>query len=501
MRRVLAGVTLATTAAACMSAPAKPAVDGDVGAAQQIAWGPCTDIKRPNGQKPARQDTSVRCGKLAVPLDYAEPDGDKIEIALIKLPATDQSKRLGSLVFNFGGPGGSGVDTLDQAAKSLTSLRTRYDLVSFDPRGVERSSGVRCGDGREMDEFMALDTLPDNEQTREEGDAANKKFADLCEKNSGKILPYVGTVNAARDMDRLRAAVGDAKLNYFGMSYGTQLGAVYATEFPKKVGRTVLDAPLDPTVTFEQRTLAQTRGFQQAYESFLKDCVKGGTCEVGDDVATASANVDRLMSRLAAKPIRVGDRDLTQGLASTGVAAALYSQFAWPFLGNALGAALKGQGQALLYLADSYSGRSANGTYSTQMTSFPAITCADSAERPDEATLRRTEDEAVKLSPLFGSEGAGGLCSVWPVKGSDEARHVDAAGSGPIVVVGGKGDPATPYEWAPKLTKQLKTATLVTYEGEGHGSYLSGNKCVKRFVDAYLLAGKVPEKGASCKAV
>ncbi|WP_433517092.1 alpha/beta hydrolase [Nonomuraea sp. CA-143628] len=500
MRRVLAVVTLAASAAACMSAPTKPAVDGGTGAAQQIAWGPCTDLKRPDGQRPARQDTSVRCAKLAVPLDYADPSGDKIDIALIKVPATDQSKRLGSLVFNFGGPGGSGVDTLDQAAKSLATLRSRYDLVSFDPRGVERSSGVRCGDSAELDKYMALDTLPDNEQTRAEGDAANKRLAQLCEKDSGKILPYVGTVNAARDMDRLRAALGDEKLNFVGMSYGTQLGAVYATKFPQKVGRMVLDAPLDPTVTFEQRTLAQTRGFQHAYQSFLKSCVKD-RCEVGEDVATATANVDRLMNQLAAKPLKVGRRDLTQGLASTGVAAALYSEFAWPFLGNALGAALKGQGQALMYLADSYTGRAQDGTYSTQMTSFPAITCADSSERPDLATLRRTEDAAVKISPLFGSEGPGGLCSAWPVKGSDEAKHVDATGSAPIVVVGGTGDPATPYEWAPKLTAQLKTATLVTFEGEGHGAYLSGNKCVKRFVDSYLLAGKMPERGATCKSV
>ncbi|MEU7828439.1 MULTISPECIES: alpha/beta hydrolase [unclassified Nonomuraea] len=500
MRRVLAVVTLAVSAASCMSAPTKPAVDGGTGAAQQIAWGPCTDLKRPDGQRPARQDTSVRCAKLAVPLDYADPSGDKIDIALIKVPATDQSKRLGSLVFNFGGPGGSGVDTLDQAAKSLTGLRSRYDLVSFDPRGVERSSGVRCGDSAALDKYMALDTLPDNEQTRAEGDAANKQLAQHCEKDSGKILPYVGTVNAARDMDRLRAALGDEKLNFVGMSYGTQLGAVYATKFPQNVGRMVLDAPLDPTVTFEQRTVAQTRGFQHAYQSFLKSCVKD-RCEVGKDVPTAAANVDRLMNQLAAKPLKVGRRDLTQGLASTGVAAALYSEFAWPFLGNALGAALKGQGQALMYLADSYTGRAQDGTYSTQMTSFPAITCADTSERPDLATLRHTEDAAVKISPLFGSEGAGGLCSVWPVKGNDEAKHVNATGSAPIVVVGGTGDPATPYEWAPKLTAQLKTATLVTFEGEGHGAYLSGNKCVKRFVDSYLLAGKMPERGATCKSV
>ncbi|NUP64976.1 MAG: alpha/beta fold hydrolase [Nonomuraea sp.] len=497
MRRVLAAALLVATG--CASAPAEPATDGPAAGTDTITWGPCTDIKRPDGEPPARQDSSVRCGKLAVPLDYARPDGDKIELALIKLPATDPKKRLGSMVFNFGGPGASGVDTLDQAAKALTALRGHYDLVSFDPRGVERSAGVRCGDGAEMDKFTALDTLPSNEQTHRESQDANKEFAELCQKNSGKILPYVGTVNAARDMDRIRAAVGDPKLNYVGMSYGTQLGAVYATEFPKNVGRMLLDAPLDPTVTFEQRTLAQTRGFQKAYESFLRSCVKGG-CAVGQDVTTANANVGKLMNQLTAKPLDVNGRQLTQGLASTGVAAALYSELTWPFLEQALGEALKGRGEALLYLADSYTGRNEDGTYSTQMTSFPAITCVDTAERPGEAELRRTEAAALKISPLFGSEGSGGLCRVWPAKGSDQARHVNATGSAPIVVVGGRGDPATPYEWAPKLTAQLKTARLVTYEGEGHGAYLSGSKCVQGLVDAYLVEGKLPSKGATCPA-
>lgn len=504
MRRVLAAALFLTVG--CSSVPAQPAQPATEKTAEPvdqtatIAWGPCTDIKRPDGAPPARKDATVRCGKLAVPLDYSKPDGEKIDLALIKLSATGPGKRLGSLVFNFGGPGGSGVDTLDQAGKALAALRTRYDLISFDPRGVERSSGVRCGDGKEMDAFTALNTLPADEETHRKTEEANKRFAALCQQDSGKVLPYVGTVNAARDMDLIRAAVGDDQLNYVGMSYGTQLGGVYATLFPKNVGRMVLDAPLDPTVTFEQRTIAQTRGFQQAYESFLRSCVKSGSCEVGRDLDTANANVAKLMNQLTSQPLQVDGRMLTQGLASTGVAAALYSEMTWPFLEQALGAALKGQGEGLMFLSDTYTGRTPDGSYSTQMTSFPAITCVDTAERPDIATLRRTEAAAMKISPLFGSEGSGGLCRVWPAKGSDEARHIDATGSAPIVVIGGKGDPATPYEWAPKLTAQLKTGTLVTYEGEGHGAYLSGSKCVQQLVNSYLIDGKVPAKGATCPA-
>ncbi|MEV4101888.1 alpha/beta hydrolase [Nonomuraea sp. NPDC049649] len=503
MRRVLATALVATTAtvtAGCVST-ARTASDGtpEKTTGGQIAWGPCTDIQRGDGEPPARQDQNVRCGKLRVPLDYSDPGGEQIELAMIKIPAVDQRARIGSLVFNFGGPGGSGVDTLDQASKALSSLRARYDLVSFDPRGVERSAGVRCGTPADLDEFIAMDTLPPGEQTRRKLAAANRKFADLCQRDSGKVLPYVGTVNAARDMDRMRTALGDEKLNYFGMSYGTQLGAVYATLFPKNVGRMVLDAPLDPSVSFEERTLAQTRGFQQVYESFLKACVKE-QCELGPTVSSANKNVEKLLNDLTKRPLKVGDRELTQGLASTGIVSALYSEVTWPFLETALGQALKGQGGALLYLADSYTGRNEDGTYSTQMTSFPAITCVDTAERPDEATLRRTEEAALKISPLFGSEGSGGLCSIWPAQGSDKAKRVDATGSAPILVVGGKNDPATPYEWAPKLTAQLKTATLATYEGEGHGAYLSGSKCVTKLVDAYLLDGEMPSRGSTCPA-
>ncbi|MBG0830636.1 alpha/beta fold hydrolase [Planomonospora sp. ID67723] len=464
-----------------------------------ISWETCADIKRPDGQGPATPDPSLQCGKLAVPLDYAKPGGATIDLALIRVKAAGPGERIGSLLFNFGGPGGSGVDTLAQAAKSFGTLGARYDLVSFDPRGVERSSGVRCGGSEQMDRFTSLDSVPGDAAERAEIERTIEEFADACQETSGKILPHVGTVNAAQDMDRIRQALGDAKLNYFGMSYGTQLGAVYATKFPDRVGRFVLDAPLDPSVSMEERTLVQTAGFQQAYESFLKDCVKdAGQCETGADTTVANKNVDKLLDDLDDRPLTVGDRRLTQGLAVTGIAAALYSELSWPFLDQALGMAMKGDGRGLLALADSYNGRDANGSYSTIMSSFPAVSCVDTAERPDAATLARTEAAALKVSPLFGNGGMGIICSAWPVPGSDEAMKVDATGSAPIVVIATTGDPATPYEWGPKLTEQLKTAVLVTHKGEGHGAYLSGEACVKKTTDAYLLEGKVPAEGTAC---
>lgn len=468
---------------------------------EPIAWGPCTDIQRPGGQETERPDAAQQCGKIKVPLDYANPDGQSIDIAVLRVKASDPDKRIGSLVFNFGGPGASGVDTMAQAAKAFGNLNRRYDLVSFDPRGVARSAGVTCDGNAMMEKFTAMDTLPANDAERAEVRRITGEFVAACGRSSGTLLPHVGTVNAAADMDRLRESLGEKQLNYFGISYGTQLGAIYATRFPKNVGRFVLDAPLDPSVSLADRTMVQTKGFQQAYEAFLKDCVKDpGQCEIGDDVTIANKNVEKLMGELNDKPLKVGERTLTQGLAGTGIAAALYSKMTWPLLDQALGQAIKGDGRILLAMSDSYNGRRPDGSYTTLMSSFPAISCADTAERPTAEQVATIEAETMKVSPLFGGSGMGLICSMWPVAGSDEARRVDATGSAPIVVIGGTGDPATPYEWAPKLTSELRTGVLMTYKGEGHGAYLSGDACVNKAVDAYLIDGKVPAKGVTCSS-
>ncbi|MEV6158738.1 alpha/beta hydrolase [Nonomuraea sp. NPDC052129] len=452
-----------------------------------VAWSPCTGLTGPDG-KPAAPDPAIECGKLAVPLDYAKQDGEQIDLALIRVKASGD--RLGSLVFNFGGPGGSGVDLLSMTAKVFAGVGASYDLVSFDPRGVERSAPVKCGS---VEKWISLDPASD------EMAKAAKEFGAACAKDSGKLLPHVGTVNAARDLDRIRAALGDERLNYFGMSYGTHLGAVYATQYPKNVGRFVLDGALDPTVSFAERAKTQTAGFKQAFEAFAADCVKQG-CDLGADPAAVRKSVETLLNGLRDKPLKVGDRELTKGLASTGVIAALYSKLSWPTLEQAAAAATKGDGTQLLALADSYNGRKPDGTYSTLMTSVLAIDCVDSAERPSPTEIDQVERETAKIFPLMSSGGLGSLCAHWPASGSDESKKIDATGSAPILVIGGKGDPATPYAWAPKLAAQLKTGVLVTYEGEGHGAYMSGSSCVSRLVDAYFLTGKTPGANATCPA-
>ncbi|MGN9843480.1 alpha/beta hydrolase [Nonomuraea sp. H19] len=452
-----------------------------------VSWAKCTGLTGPDG-KPATPGPGVECGAIKVPLDHAKPDSEQIDLALIRVKATGD--RLGSLVFNFGGPGGSGVDTLAMAAQAFGKLGGRYDLVSFDPRGVERSAGVKCGG--QVEKLLEAESAAD-------GDRLAKEFAAACERDSGKILPYVGTVNAAKDLDLIRAAVGDKQLNYFGLSYGTHLGAVYATHFPKNVGRFVLDAAFDPTVTFKERAVAQASGFDRAFEAFAKDCV-AQSCELGADPPAVENAVERLLEGLKDKPLKVGDRELTYGLGQLAVITPLYAKVSWPMLEQAAAAAIKGNGAALLSLADTYTGRKADGTYSTAMTSLQAINCADNAERPTAAETAEINEQIEKIFPILATEASGGVCAHWPVKGDDAAKRIDATGSAPIVVIGGKGDPATPYQWATTFTEQLKTGVLVTYEGEGHGAYLSGNGCVMETVDAYLLEGKVPAAGTTCAA-
>ncbi|MFC5718789.1 alpha/beta hydrolase [Streptomyces gamaensis] len=437
------------------------------------------------------------CATLRVPLDYAKPQGEKIGIALIRAKATDQAHRIGSLVFNFGGPGGSGVAALPAFAEDYRNLRTRYDLVSFDPRGVGRSSGVTCLGDRELDAYFAADATPAT--TARQTALVNRvaAYAAGCQRRSGKVLPYVGTTNAARDMDLLRQALGDDKLHYFGVSYGTELGGVYAHLFPKRVGRAMFDGVVDPTNDAAQGALAQTKGFQLALGNYLDACVqKADNCPTGQQI-------QQLLERLDSRPIPGGGgRQLTRALATGGVAQALYSKDFWDYLTEGVEDAENGDGRVLMALADSMNGRGQDGRYSTLQSSLNAISCADSAERYTAREIAAKVPEFRRASPVFGDFMAWSLtqCTGWPVKGQWRTPDVSAKGAPPIVVVGNTGDPATPYEGAHRMAQALGPGVGVelTFRGQGHGAYDSGNACVKGAVDTYLLEGTVPEPGKVC---
>lgn len=479
-------------------------------ASQKPVWSPCPapNVAQGGGESPSPLPggTVWECSFMDVPLDYAEPDGRTIELALIRGKAKDRKRRIGSLLFNFGGPGASGVATLPAFGADYDSLRTRYDLVSFDPRGVGRSEGVECADDAQLDALYQEDSTPDDTAEEEEFVQGQKDFVATCKKNSGPELPYVGTTNAARDMDLMRTVLGDDKLYYFGISYGTELGGVYAHLFPDKVGRAVFDAVVDPTQDAEQSSLGQARGFQLAFDNFTKDCAdRGDTCALpgatGEEVERWIAG---LLAKLEEEPADgLGDRALTQTLATTGIASALYSEETWPLLEQGLDEADGGDGALLLALADSLNGRSEDGRYDNSNAANIAINCADNKQRFSLEQTKAALPAFRKASPVFGEYLGWGLmgCTGWPVSGAWETPDVGAPGSDPILVIGNTGDPATPYAGAKAMAEELGEGVGVelTYKGEGHGAYNSKNTCVQEAVDGYLLDGTVPESGTVCE--
>ncbi len=479
-------------------------------ASQQLDWQKCPAPSEAEGGGPAPSPLPGggiwECAFMDAPRDYAEPDGDTIELALIRARALDPAKRIGSLVFNFGGPGGSGVATLPPASADYAALRTRYDLVSFDPRGVGRSVGVQCEDDKQLDAYYAEDATPDDAAEEKTFTDHLQSFADACEKNSGEELPYVGTVNAARDMDLMRQVLGDDKLYYFGISYGTELGGVYAHLFPKNVGRAVFDAVVDPTKNSEQSSLGQAKGFQLALDNFSRNCVeRGDACLLpGSTVEEVQAGILQLLQRLDKKPIPgVGNRKLTQSQATNGIAQALYSQEYWELLEQGLDEADGGDGGLLLALSDAMNGRSDDGHYSNIQAANAAINCVDSKERYSLDQTKAKLPEFRKASAVFGDYLGWGLmgCTEWPVPGQWTTPDVSAPGAAPIVVIGNTGDPATPYEGARAMVNALGKGVgiEVTYRGEGHGAYNSKAKCVQQAVNAYLLDGKAPAAGTVCE--
>ncbi|MFF7353072.1 MULTISPECIES: alpha/beta hydrolase [Streptomyces] len=477
--------------------------------AQKLDWKDCPAPSEAEGggsaPSPLPNGTTWQCATMQAPLDWSRPKGDTIGVALIRARATGPAnKRIGSLVFNFGGPGGSGVSTLPAFGADYATLGTRYDLVSFDPRGVGRSAPVKCESDAQLDEYFQQDATPDDDAERTALLDRTKQFNAACEKNSRKVLPHVATTDAARDMDLLRQVLGDARLHYFGISYGTELGGVYAHLFPQYVGRAVLDAVVDPTQNAEQSALGQARGFQLALDNFAEDCTSKTTeCPIGDTAQDVKNRIAKLLNDLEKKPISgITPRQLTQTAATNGIAQALYSKDFWEYLTEGLEQAYDGDGKILMLLSDSLNGRSENGEYSNITAANIAINCADQKPRYTADYVQRQVPEFRAASPLFGDYLAWGMlsCTDWAVPGAADHPDVSAPGSAPILVVGNTGDPATPYEGAKKMVDALGKGVAVelTYKGQGHGAYDSKNKCVQSAVNDYLLDGKEPKAGTVC---
>ncbi|MGI5436872.1 alpha/beta hydrolase [Streptomyces shenzhenensis] len=486
--------------------------------AEQVALAPLPSSTPPalapyHGQKLAWRDCGVegfQCATLKAPLDYAKPGHGDVRLAVARKKATGKGRPLGSLLVNPGGPGGSAVGYVQQFAGFgyPAEVRARYDMVAMDPRGVARSEPVECLAGQQMDAYTQTDITPDD---RGETDALveqYKKFAEGCGARSPGLLRHLSTVEAARDMDILRAALGDRKLNYVGASYGTFLGATYAGLFPGRAGRLVLDGALDPSLSARQLNLEQTKGFETAFQAFAEDCVRQADCPLGGKGTTPDQVGDHLAAffrKLDAHPIPAGDaggRTLGEALATTGVIAAMYDEAAWPRLREALTSAMKrNDGAGLLALSDAYYERDGNGQYANLMFANAAVNCLDlppafdSPEQVEEALPAFAE-----ASPVFGKGLAWASlnCAYWPVRATGEPHRIEAEGADPIVVVGTTRDPATPYPWAEALARQLSSARLLTYVGDGHTAYGRGSACIDSAINAFLLDGTPPDDGKRC---
>ena len=453
-----------------------------------------------------RECEGAWCATLEVPVDYAKPSGDTIELALVDVPARKKSKRIGALVVNPGGPGASGFDYA-RAADFIVSkgVRDAYDVVGFDPRGVGRSSPIDCLTDRQLDTFLGSDPTPDDPAEEQAFAQTADGFAKACGTNAGPLLAHVSTVDAAKDLDVLRAALGEEKLTYLGKSYGTYLGTVYAGLFPTNVGRMVLDGVVAPDLTTEELNLGQAKGFERATRQWAAYCVDQGDCPLGDSVDAVMKGLRTFLTSVDQSPLpRTGDNAvprLTEGWASIGIAAAMYDQGAWQTLVDAMGDAVGGDGTALMQLADQYADRNPGGQYAGNiMEVIYAVNCLDKADTSDLAERRRLAEESLKQAPTWGPflMWSSQPCGVWPVKASGASEKIAAEGAPPIVVIGTTRDPATPYEWAVRLRDQLADASLITFDGDGHTAYTRSNQCVDGAVDAYYLKGTVPQDGLRC---
>ena len=456
---------------------------------QELDWTDCRD--------------GAQCARLTVPLDYAEPEGRAITLSLLKVPAADEARRLGSLVVNPGGPGGSGIDYAAGGEQVFgPGLSRAYDVVGFDPRGVGESTPVQCGSDAQLNRLIDSDPSPDTAAERRTSDRLIRGLGESCLRESGALARHVSTVEVARDMDVLRAALGEQRLDYFGASYGTFIGATYAELFGDKIDRMVLDGAIDPDASTVEVNLVQARGFETGLRAYVAACVEDDDCFLGSTVEEGVARIQQFLRDVEDEPLKTSSgRELTAGNAVYGIWLPLYSRPSWPALDAGLESAFAGDGSVLMNIADQYLQRTPRGRYTTNQTEvFNVINCLDRNDGVPSSQVDRYLPRFEQASPTFGAIFAYSIstCASWPVRSGTQPRPVDAPKSPPILVVGTTRDPATPLVWSQALADQLPRGVLVTRDGDGHTGFRSGSECTDRTVERYLVDGVVPERDVSC---
>lgn len=489
------GIGLLAIVATPLTPDSSASTDSSTTPPGDLTWGPCEEgIGEP-----------LECATLAVPLDYDDPTGPTIDLAVIRYPANPEVRK-GAILLNPGGPGGSGYDFASAAAESLDfgmGLAGRFDIVGFDPRGVDRSGGIDCIDDQAIESYLYADDTPDDPVEAAASVAQQMMFGAACREVYGDTLNLYSTENTARDMDMIRAALGDEQLSYIGISYGTYLGGVYATLFPERVRAMVLDSAYEPSGDSEyDQWVTQLLGFEQAFDNWAAWCEEGTECAF--TATDVGARWDALIAALEQTPVKSDSgRPVNHVAMETATVSAMYSELVWPVLGKALAEAEAGDGTALLEMADDYNGRSSDGTFASIRQSGPVIRCASGIDwtvPADPATfLAELQRVAPRFSRGYDLTDFRDMCrDLFPV--DVEAITPSYSGSAPIVIVGGLNDPATPFRWAEELTDQMgSNVSLVTFEGEGHGQILSSS-CVTDAEASVIRDLQLPAAGTTCQA-
>lgn len=456
---------------------------------------------------------AYQCAKATVPVDYAKPAGPTLKLALKRVAGAKSATK--TLFLNPGGPGEPGTEEVSAdvgggktvGAILKKALGSQYSIVGFDPRGVGGSSPLDCLTDAQLDALYQEPAVPATAAAKQKLVSELVSFARNCQRKAGALAAHVSTVEVAKDLDVLRSLVGDPKLNFLGSSYGTAIGSTYAQLFPKLVGRVVLDGAEDPNLRGVAAQRSQLSGPQIALEAYVQACVSNANCPLGTDAEALMQKIADFVAGLATKPLDSGDpkRPLNDQRAVQGIISTLYSPDTWGFLTNGLNSAfVDGDGSVLADLADSYVRRDKTG-YENDGNLFESntvITCLDNASRKGISVAEKAVPAFRAISPVFGPSIAWGsvTCEVWPTKATNPRPAVHPAGAAPILVVGTTRDNATPYSQAVALAKALKTATLLTYDGDGHLAYLRNYPCIDRWVNRYFLTGKTPPKGTRCSS-
>lgn len=441
------------------------------------------------------------CATIRVPMDYDNPSAGLTTISAWRQKSDGQTKPLGTLVVNPGGPGASGIGyARDVTRVASPTLKANYDIVGFDPRGVGASNPLWCLDTAEMDKHMSSDVTPDDDAEAKQALASSHEMAAACVKAAPELIKHMSSLDTARDLDIIRAVLGDRHLNFLASSYGSMIASAYIDEFGPNVGRFVLNGPVDPALSGDEITLGQAKGFDTVVRRYLDTCTAKKDCPLGNDPEAADDELKKILSDLDASPLKTSNQPgvLNGSWGLYGVIQGMYADAFWPKLDEALRDVKSGKGDTLMELARSYTGRGNDSYTSNIFQVMNAVGCADRGSQVEGLDhIKDLVTQAKKEAPLFGEflawSRAG--CDSWPVKQTWPSKVVKGADvTSPILVLATTGDPATPYAWGKKVSEDLDTGFLVTREGNGHTAYLLGNSCIDEATDTFLLTGRTPEK-------